>query len=104
MHEPLIFIGAVKGVESEDWQSQHPSDMTCWPTTNIKTGGPMPNLIPSTTEGRYSMFSMNRLMNTVIALPVRKPIGLVCLGLLVCGQALAQNDQPLRENLSLIHI
>ena len=44
------------------------------------------------------MFSMNRFMNTVSALPVRKSIGLVCLGLFVCGQALAQNDQPLREN------
>ena len=44
------------------------------------------------------MFSMNRLMNTVVALPVHRPIVLVCLGLLVCSQVLAQNDQPLREN------
>jgi kynurenine formamidase len=44
------------------------------------------------------MLSMNRLMKNIIALPGRKPIGLACLGLLVCGQAMAQNDQPLQEN------
>ena len=44
------------------------------------------------------MFSMIRLMKTVITLPVSNPIGMACLGLLVFGQALAQNDQPLQEN------
>ncbi|MEJ2257002.1 MAG: cyclase family protein [Woeseiaceae bacterium] len=37
-------------------------------------------------------------MNSVIATLVQKPIGVAWIGLLVCGQALAQNDQPLREN------
>lgn len=44
------------------------------------------------------MFLMNRLVNAVSAFSARKPVGLACLGLLVCGQALAQNDQPLKEN------
>jgi kynurenine formamidase len=44
------------------------------------------------------MFSMTRLLNAVMGLPVRHSIVLACLGLWVCGQALAQNDQPLQEN------